>query len=117
MVCHYRHRRHADPFVHVGLQDITASVDFTQVAESAAASGLTVAGFATQAGFLIGAGLDEVIAADDAGGGVESWRRSREAGQLILPGQMGEHFKAMALTRNVGAALKAFSFQNHVHRL
>ena len=43
MVCHYRHRRHADPFAHVGLQDITASVDFTQVAESAAASGLTVA--------------------------------------------------------------------------
>lgn len=117
LACHYRHRRHADPFVNIGLQDITASVDFTQVAESASAGGLTVAGFASQAGFLIGAGLDEVMAADGAGCGIESLRRAREAGQLILPGQMGEHFKAMALTREVDGSLMGFTFQNHVHRL
>ena len=117
LICHYRHRRHEDPFIYVGLQDITASVDFTLVAESAAAAGLGVAGFTTQAAFLISLGLEEIIAGYGAGGGIESLRRAREAGQLILPGQMGEQFKAMALTRGVDAPLAGFSFRDHVHRL
>ncbi|MBC8028460.1 MAG: SAM-dependent methyltransferase, partial [Steroidobacteraceae bacterium] len=49
--CHFRHRAHDDPFVHVGLQDITAWVDFTRVAEAADDAGLEVMGFATQAAF------------------------------------------------------------------
>src|SRR6185295_1766148 len=35
LVCHYRHRAHADPFIYPGLQDITAWVDFSAVANAA----------------------------------------------------------------------------------
>ena len=59
--CHFRHRAHDDPFVNVGLQDITAWVDFTRVAEAADSAGLEVLGFATQAAFLIGAGMETLL--------------------------------------------------------
>ncbi len=59
--CHFRHRAHDDPFLNVGLQDITAWVDFTRVAEAAEAAGLDVLGFATQAAFLIGAGMESLL--------------------------------------------------------
>ena len=56
--CHYRHRAHEDPFLYPGLQDISAWVDFTRLAEAASAAGLEVAGYCTQAAFLLGAGID-----------------------------------------------------------
>ena len=62
--CHFRHRAHDDPFINVGLQDITAWVDFTRVAEAADSAGLEVLGFATQAAFLIGAGIEAVLTTD-----------------------------------------------------
>ncbi|NNG14595.1 MAG: SAM-dependent methyltransferase, partial [Gammaproteobacteria bacterium] len=45
LMCHYRHQAHPDPMVLVGLQDITAHVDFTAMAETAQACGLDVMGF------------------------------------------------------------------------
>ncbi len=62
--CHYRHRAHDNPFLHPGLQDISAWVDFTRVAEAASAAGLEVAGYCTQAAFLLGAGIDAELPAD-----------------------------------------------------
>jgi SAM-dependent MidA family methyltransferase len=112
--CHFRHRAHDDPFLNVGLQDITAWVDFTRVAEAADGAGLDVLGFATQAAFLIGAGMESLLtslnlAADDA--------RSRavlagEARRLLLPGEMGEVFKVIALGRGFDAQLAGFSTQD-----
>ena len=32
LLCHFRHRAHGDPFLHPGLQDITAWVDYTALA-------------------------------------------------------------------------------------
>ncbi len=62
--CHFRHRAHDDPFINVGLQDITAWVDFTRVAEAADSAGLEVLGFASQAAFLIGAGMESLLTTD-----------------------------------------------------
>ncbi len=93
LVCHYRHRAHGDPFRHPGLQDISAWVDFTAVAEAAEGAGLHVAGFTTQAHFIIAAGLGDELEADPA--------RASEARSLLLPGEMGEKFKVMTLTRGV----------------
>ena len=62
LLCHFRHRFHDDPFARPGLQDITAWVDFTAVAEAGCAAGLQLAGFTTQAHFLIGCGLGEFLA-------------------------------------------------------
>jgi len=61
--CHFRQRAHDDPFVNLGVQDITAWVDFTRVAEAASLAGLEVSGFATQAAFLLALGLERAVAA------------------------------------------------------
>ncbi|NNF66874.1 MAG: SAM-dependent methyltransferase, partial [Gammaproteobacteria bacterium] len=71
LMCHYRHRAHSDPFVYPGLQDITAWVDFTALAEAGLASGMRMSGYTTQAHFLLGCGIDQLYdtmrrATDDA---------------------------------------------------
>ena len=97
--CHFRHHAHNDALVLPGIQDITAWVDFTAVAGAAADHGLDVAGFVTQAQFLINGGLDAELSglADlpiDA-----QLRVAGEVKLLTLPGEMGEHFKCMGLSR------------------
>lgn len=106
--CHYKHRAHNDPFLNVGVQDITAWVDFTRVAEAADAAGLQVRGFATQAAFLLGLGIEGMIR--DA-------RASSQARQLLMPGEMGEAFKVMALTRDCDVKLSGFGVQDLRHLL
>ena len=108
--CHFRHRAHDDPFLHPGLQDITAWVDFTRLAEAADAAHLEVAGYCTQAAFLLGGGIDAELAG--AGDALERARLASEARQLLLPGEMGESFKAMLLTRGAVPPLPGFSVQD-----
>ena len=113
--CHFRHRAHDDPFVNVGLQDITAWVDFTRVAEAADGAGLEVLGFATQAAFLIGAGMESLLTAGMLAAGDDAQRRARLAGEarrLMLPGEMGEIFKVIALGRGYHEPLAGFSTQH-----
>ena len=94
--CHYQHHVHDDPFFHPGLQDMTASVDFTAVAEHAFAAGFDVLGYATQAHFLLDNGLESVLAAAP-GDAAARYRLAQEAKLLLLPGSMGQTFKFMAL--------------------
>ena len=108
--CHFKQRAHDDPYVNVGVQDITAWVDFTRVAEAAIAAGLEVSGFVTQAAFLLATGIESFAA--EATGTVEHARRAGEARRLLMPGEMGEAFKVMALTRNYATALRGFSLQD-----
>jgi SAM-dependent MidA family methyltransferase len=113
--CHFRHRAHDDPFLHAGLQDITAWVDFTRVAEAADSAGLEVLGFATQAAFLIGAGMESLLAAEMAIAGDDFRRQAILAGEarrLMLPGEMGEIFKVIALGRGFDAPLAGFATQD-----
>jgi SAM-dependent MidA family methyltransferase len=108
--CHFRHRAHDDPLVRVGMQDITAWVDFTRVAEAADAAGLDVLGFATQSAFLLGTGIAELIArARDL---KERTRAASEARRLLLPGEMGEVFKVMALGRGCTGPLRGFAHRD-----
>jgi SAM-dependent MidA family methyltransferase len=113
--CHFRHRAHDDPFVNVGLQDITAWVDFTRVAEAAESADLDVLGFATQAAFLIGAGMERLLTAEMDLAGADARRQARLAGEarrLLLPGEMGEIFKVIALGRNYHRPLDGFGTQS-----
>lgn len=109
--CHFRHRAHDDPFVNVGLQDITAWVDFTAVAEAASDAGLEVLGFATQAAFLLGSGIDASLQAA-ASSTLERTRHASEARRLLLPGEMGEVFKVIALGLGCDRALTGFSVRD-----
>ena len=108
--CHYRHRAHEDPFLNPGLQDISAWVDFTRVAEAASAAGLGVSGYCTQAAFLLGAGIDAELAS--VGSVLERARAASQARSLLMPEAMGETFKAMLLTRGAIPELAAFGVQD-----
>ena len=121
VMCHYRHQAHDDVFFWPGLQDITAWVDFTALAEAADACGIEVVGYANQAMFLLGCGLDRVIAARGEGRRDGGLALNAEARQLTLPGMMGERFQVMGLGRGLGGAadrpLRGFSLQDLRYRL
>lgn len=109
LMCHYRHRSHDDPFVYPGLQDITAHVDFTAVADAALDSCLKVRGYTTQALFLLATGLNELaesMTSDDAG---QQLRLATEIRRLTLPQEMGESFKVLLLSKNTDDILPGFS--------
>jgi SAM-dependent MidA family methyltransferase len=108
--CHFRQRAHDDPFVNLGMQDISAWVDFTRVAEAASLAGLEVSGFATQAAFLLALGIERAVAA--APDVPSRARLAGEARRLVMPEEMGEAFKVMALTRGYEAPLGGFSLQD-----
>jgi SAM-dependent MidA family methyltransferase len=99
LMCHYRHRAHANPFVYPGLQDITAWADFSACAAAAQASGLAVAGFTTQGGFIAAA-----LAADPSVAEMLDVSQAAQLRTLLLPGEMGERFRALLLSRPPGGA-------------
>lgn len=118
LLCHYRQRAHADPLLWPGLQDITAHVDFTAVAEAATVAGLEVHGYTTQAHFLLDCGLDRLLQSalqtcDD----VAYLRLAQQAKTLILPGEMGERFQCIGLTRDLDIEVPGFRGQDLRRRL
>lgn len=98
----YRHRMHGEPLLWPGLQDLTASVDFTALAEAGVAAGFDLAGYCSQSSFLLGNGLAGVLerieAIDDE---VERLRRNQEVKRLTLPSEMGERFQVMGFEKDV----------------
>ncbi|HEX4884424.1 MAG TPA: SAM-dependent methyltransferase [Casimicrobiaceae bacterium] len=117
LMAHYRHRALADPLAWPGLCDLTAHVDFTAIAEAGERAGLHVAGFATQAAFLMGCGVLDRL---QAVGAPESAAYVREAGavqRLLSPAEMGELFKVLALARDEGLRGPGFALADMRHRL
>lgn len=117
LLCHYRHRAHDDPFFWPGLQDITASVDFTAAADAGIGAGLDLIGFATQGNFLTGAGLPGILEAQAAGDPNQAAALAQSAKPLIFPGEMGERFKVLGLGRGMADPLPGFTFTDHRARL
>ena len=110
LLCHFRHHAFDDPFRHPGLQDITAWVDFTALADACAAADCELAGFTTQAFFLAGLGIDGEMRALAAGDADEFARLANQARRLMLPGEMGERFQSHGVdsrceTRNYRVSL------------
>jgi len=110
LICHYQHRAHDDPFKWPGLTDISASVDFTALAEAADECGLDVCGYTTQAMFLLGCGLDKLLAESQSLPEREKLKVNNQVRLLTLPGEMGERFQVMALNRGLDEDL-AFNLQ------
>jgi len=109
LVCHYRHRMHDDPLVLTGLQDITAHVDFTAIAEAGVAAGVRFAGYTTQANFLVNCGIAELLSEVPAAHASAYLPLASQAQKLMSPSEMGELFKVVALTLGVDAPLVGFS--------
>ncbi len=119
LTCYYRHRAHADPYHWPGLQDITAHVDFTAVAEAGTSESLELLGYASQSAFLIDndlLGLAESAAAD-LNSEADRIALSRAVKTLTLPGEMGERFQVMAFGKGYDHALQGFRTQDLCHRL
>ena len=121
LICHYQHRAHDDPFIWPGLTDISASVDFTALAEAADHCELEVNGYTTQAMFLLGCGLDKILPEFEQLSERERLKMNNQVRQLTLPGEMGERFQVMALSRNldenISENLIGFSYSDLRHRL
>ena len=97
--CHFRHRAHNDPLILPGIQDLTAWVDFSALADAAAECGAGIAGFVSQANFLINGGLQEELAGFTSRPQDEQLELSRQTKLLTLPGEMGEYFKCIGISR------------------
>jgi SAM-dependent MidA family methyltransferase len=109
LMCHLRHHAHADPFAAPGLQDITAHVDFTAMADAALDGGLDVLGYTSQARFLMNAGLLQILGRQDAADAQAYARLAAPAQKLLSEAEMGELFKVLAVGRGMDAPLIGFA--------
>ena len=117
IMVHYRHRSLADPLFRPGLADLTAHVDFSAMAHAGAAAGMRVAGFASQAQFLLNCGiLDELSRCGDPRS--SAYLRVASAVQkLTSPAEMGELVKVLAFARDIDTSLVGFREGDRTHRL
>jgi SAM-dependent MidA family methyltransferase len=117
LMCHYRHHAHDDPLVLVGLQDITAHVNFTAIADAAIEAGHAVLGYTTQAQFLINCGITDILA-ETSVLDTRAWTPLAAAAQKLLsPAEMGELFKVIALGRGLDVPLLGFTRGDRAHTL
>ena len=117
LMCHLRHVAHADPLVAVGVQDITAHVDFTAMAEAAVEGGLEVLGYASQASFLMNAGLMDLLSRVDPADVPAYAQAVAPVQKLLSPAEMGELFKVLAVGRGLDRPLSGFGRGDRSHTL
>lgn len=116
LMCHYRHHAHPDPFYLPGLQDITAHVDFTSVIAAAHPAGLDLLGYTNQGQFLINCGILDRLA-ELPNGTPDYVRASAAVGKLLMPHEMGELFKVIAIGRGIDIPLRGFANGDQSRRL
>lgn len=113
LTCFYQHHHHDDPLIHIGKQDITAHVDFTRIAEIASEENLSIAGYTTQAAFLLACGLLKIAEEEEKSlTEAEKFNLHQAIKLLTLPIEMGEVIKIMALTRDIETNLFGFAWQD-----
>ncbi|MBE9516895.1 MAG: SAM-dependent methyltransferase [Proteobacteria bacterium] len=117
LMCHYKHHSHDNPLVLTGLQDITAHVDFTAIAQTAVDNNLAVSGYTSQAAFLIGCGLEQLASDLDSEDEKTRLNIAQQIKKLTQPSEMGELFKVIALTRDIDTPLRGFMIQDRRDRL
>jgi SAM-dependent MidA family methyltransferase len=117
LMCHYRHRAHDDPLKLIGLQDITAHIDFTAVAEAGTGTGLSLLGYTSQAAFLIGSGLEQLMSVSDPDDTRAHLELTQQVKKLTSPHEMGELYKVIALGRGIQEPFPGFAVHDRRGRL
>ncbi|MDQ6916606.1 MAG: class I SAM-dependent methyltransferase [Pseudomonadota bacterium] len=117
LVAHYRHRVVDDPFFLPGLADLTAHVDFSAIARAGVAGGMAIAGYATQARFLVNCGILDALARRGDPRSVAYIREAAAVQKLLSPAEMGEFFKVLAMSKGVDIDLIGFRDGDQSHRL
>lgn len=110
--CHYQHRAHNDPLILPGIQDVTCHVNFSALAEAGRTAGFDVLGYTSQESYLLALGLLDLATPQPDDDEKLMLARAAEVKQLILPSQMGEAFKVMALGKNIEQALAGFKLRD-----
>ena len=116
LMCHYQQLAHDNPLTHVGLQDITAHVDFTSIAMLCEAASMRLSGYASQAQFLINCGILNTLqqhSPEDA----EYIKLAASAQKLLSPAEMGDLFKVIAFSKGVEDVLIGFKSGDKSHTL
>jgi SAM-dependent MidA family methyltransferase len=108
LMCHYRHHVHDDPFFLPGLQDITAHVNFSDIAECGIDAGLELMGYTNQAFFLINCGITKLLQDTSPENLRDYLPLSAQLQKLTSPAEMGELFKVIALGKNMEKPLCGF---------
>jgi len=116
LMCHYRHHSHPDPFYLPGLQDVTVHVDFTAIIAAADAAGLDLLGYASQGRFLLNCGILDLLAREQPGS-TEYIRASGAINRMLMPHEMGELFKVIAIGRGIARPLLGFASGDQSRRL
>jgi SAM-dependent MidA family methyltransferase len=109
LMCHYRHHAHDDPFYLPGLQDLTAHVDFTAVAEASIDAGAHLYGYTSQAYFLMNSGIGDFMQEVEPENLSDYLPLSAQVQKLTSPAEMGELFKVIALGKGVDVLLRGFT--------
>jgi SAM-dependent MidA family methyltransferase len=117
LMCHYRHFAHSDPLINIGLQDITAHVDFTNIAHSGINQGLDLAGFCTQAHFLMNCGILDIISQVSPNDMALYVPLAAAAQKLLSPAEMGDLFKVIAFSKDIEQPLLGFMSGDKSHTL
>ncbi|WP_224015805.1 class I SAM-dependent methyltransferase [Paraburkholderia tropica] len=117
LMCHYRHRAHGDPFLYPGLQDITAHVEFTGIAQAGVETGADLLGYTSQARFLMNAGITDVLGEIDPSDVVRFMPAANAVQKLVSEAEMGELFKVIAFSRGIDSTLAAFARGDRSHTL
>ncbi len=118
LACHFQQRVHFDPLTLVGLQDITAHVDFTAMAEAAVDGGCSVISYATQAQFLLHAGLLKRIESYEFSSEAQRAAALGAVQKLLSPAEMGELFKVLIVGKGAAAEqLTGFNALDQSYRL
>jgi len=116
LMCHYRHHAHTDPFIYLGLQDITAHVDFTAVARAADQCGFSLLGYTNQANFLMALDILSNTPMESLSTS-QQYAHSQAIKKLLLPSEMGELFKVIALGKSIEIPLRGFQLRDERRRL
>ncbi|QEY23723.1 class I SAM-dependent methyltransferase [Neisseria animalis] len=117
LIGHYRHHTVHDPFFHVGLTDLTAHINFTDIAQAGTDGGLDLIGYTTQAHFLLNLGITDCLAQSGAAGSAAYLREAAAVQQLINQHEMGELFKVIAFGRGIDIDWQGFAFGDMCHKL
>ncbi len=117
LMCHYKHHAHDDPLRLVGLQDITAHVDFSAIAKAGMDAGLALTGYTSQAAFLLSCGMEQIMAASNPDDVRAHLALTQQIKKLTLPHEMGELYKVIAFGRGAPEPLPGFTLQDRRGRL
>jgi len=117
LMCHFQHYAHDDPLIYPGLQDITAHVNFTAMAETALAHGLNCAGYTTQAQFLMNCGILQLLQTVSPEDSARYLPMVAAVQKLLSPAEMGELFKVLALSKGLSEPLLGFVSGDKRHHL